>query len=91
MLTMLLMRPGTALLRLYCSASRMRSRLSKVETGGYSVTTTPPGKIDCGAYGASFVSAGFGTPSGAGTGGSMAREVSWATAEKTARPIPSML
>ena len=49
MLTMLLMRPGTVWLMLYCSASRMRPALRKDEPGGYRVTTTPPGRIGCGA------------------------------------------
>ena len=49
MLTMLLMRPGTDWLMLYCSGSRTRSALRKGEPGGYSGTTTPPGRMGRGA------------------------------------------
>src|SRR5580698_2340450 len=69
---MLLMRPGTAWLILYCSGSRMRSILRYGEPGGYRVTTTPPGKMGCGANGASVAGPGLGTPRGAGSGGSEA-------------------
>src|SRR6185369_8866380 len=75
MLTMLLMRPGTAWLMLYCSGSRTRSALRKGEPGGYSGTTTPPATIGCGAYGASVAGPGFGTAIGAGRAGSGAREI----------------
>src|SRR5882672_3574140 len=68
MLTMLLMRPGTALLILYCSASRTRSALRNADPAGYSGTTTPPWRIGCGAYGASFVGPGCGTPRAGGRG-----------------------
>src|SRR5580692_2590588 len=68
MLTMLLTRPGAAWLMLYCSASRTRSLLRYGEPGGYSVNTTPPGRIDVGAYGASVAAPGFGTARGAGSG-----------------------
>src|ERR1035437_2205837 len=78
MLTMLLMRPGTAWLMLYCSASRTRSALSNGEPGGYSGTTTPPGKMGNGEYGASFAGPGFGTDKGAGSGASVARGAFWA-------------
>src|SRR5580698_10150938 len=71
MLTMLLMRPGAAGLMLYCSASRTRSILRKGEPGGNSVTTTPPGRIGCGAYGALVDGPGEGTPAEAGRGGSV--------------------
>src|SRR5882672_6339239 len=63
MLTMLLIRPGTALLILYCSASRTRSLLSNGESGGYNGRTIPPCTIGCGAYGESFAGPGFGTAS----------------------------
>jgi len=49
MLTMLLMRPGTTWLMLYTSASRTLSAFRYGDPGGYNVTTTPPGKIACGA------------------------------------------
>jgi hypothetical protein len=49
MLTMLLIRPGTAWFMLYCSAWRTFSMLRKGEPGGYRVITTPPGKIGNGA------------------------------------------
>src|SRR5260370_11202071 len=72
MLTMLLMRPGTDWLMLYCSASRTRSTLRKGEPAGYSGTTTPPCTMGRGAYGASVAGPGFGTARGAGSGGSAA-------------------
>ena len=54
---------------LYCSGSLTRSIFRYGDPGGNSVTTTPPGKIGCGAYGASVAGAGFGTAIGAGRGG----------------------
>src|SRR5271157_4401775 len=87
-LTMLLIRPGTALLRLYCSASRTRSFLSKGESAEYSGTTTPPGRIGCGAYGASLVGPGFGAPKAGGRGGSApAGEVSADSQVTAARTV----
>src|SRR5271170_3569310 len=70
---MLLTRPGELWLMLYCSGSLMRSILRYGEPGGYSVTTTPPGRRAVGAYGASVVGPGFGTSRGAGSGGRAAR------------------
>src|SRR5882724_2462571 len=69
---MLLIRPGADLLRLYCSASRMRSFLRCGESGGYSGITIPPCKIGCGAYAASLVGPGAGTFKGGGIAGSAA-------------------
>src|ERR1035437_604924 len=89
MLTMLLMRPGTAWLMLYCSASRTRSALSNGEPGGYSGTTTPPGKMGNGAYGASFAGPGFGTDKGAGSGASVARGAFWALPAVAASTVHS--
>src|SRR5688572_10532112 len=68
-LTILLIRPGTAWLMLYCSGSRIRSILRKGEPGGYSGTTMPPGRIGDGAYGPPVAGPGFGTVRGAGSGG----------------------
>src|SRR5260370_1327498 len=72
MLRMLLMRPGTDWLILYCSASRTRSALRNGEPAGYNGTTRPPCTMDWGAYGASVAGPGFGTAKGAGSGGSAA-------------------
>src|SRR5690349_21758909 len=71
--TILLMRPGTAVLMLYTSGSRILSAFRYGDPGGNSVTTTPPGRIGWGAYGASVAGPGFGTLSGAGGGGSFGR------------------
>src|SRR5205807_1678240 len=73
MLTMLLIRPGTVWLMLYCSASRTRSALRYGDPGGKSGITTPPCKIGNGAYGASVATPGFGVARGAGSGGNAAR------------------
>src|SRR2546421_10454179 len=66
MLTMLLIRPGTAWLMLYCSASRTLSALRYGDPGGNSVITPPPCRMGCGASGASVAAPGLGTPMGAG-------------------------
>ena len=49
MLTILEIRPGTAWLMLYTSGVLILSLLSIGESGGYSATTTPPGRIGWGA------------------------------------------
>src|SRR5438552_166383 len=89
MLTMLPIRPGTAWLMLYCSASRTRSALRNGEPGGYKGTTTPPCRIGSGAYAASFDGPGFGTPIGAGSGGSAARGVLCAAAMAAPKTVNS--
>src|SRR5207237_926379 len=70
----------TALLILYCSASRTRSWLRNGEFGGYSGTTIPPCTIGCGAYGASFVGPGLGTSNAAKDDAETASVRSWQTA-----------
>ena len=61
MLTMLLIRPGTAWLMLYClglaDAVHLQIAASRADTAGQS---TPPGRIGCGAYGASVAGPGVG-------------------------------
>ena len=69
---MLAIRPGAAPFMLYTSASFSFSAFRYGEFGGNNGTTTPPGRIGCGAYGASVAVAGFGTFIGAGSGGKAA-------------------
>jgi len=83
-LMMLLIRPGAALLMLYCSASRTRSFLRCGESGGYNGITIPPCRIGCGAYGASLVAPAAGTFSGGGTAGSVVAD---GFDESCAKPI----
>ena len=80
MFTMLLTRPGTAVLMLYCSGSRTRAGLRNGEPAGKSGTTTPPGRIACGAYGPSPAGPGWGRDCAAGRAGSGARGVCCAAA-----------
>ena len=77
MLTMLLIRPGTLWLMLYCSGSRTRASFRNLDPCGYSGMTIPPGSIDCGAYGSPVEGPGFGTSIGDGIGGNGVGVIAW--------------
>src|SRR6201999_1335303 len=66
---MLLMRPGAAVLILYCSGILILSFFRYGESGGNNGITTPPCTMGWGAYGASVCVPGLGTLIGAGIGG----------------------